>query len=398
MRVIDRCGPALALLMLAFATVSAPAQDRPGAANASTEGQWWVRLSVYTKAEGESFVANPGTPHTTSHSAYHREFSALAFFTVGSESRFSFDERRSGFLHIDGAAQSAGGSYSYSADYQPILKGDGLITSGTVKLLLKWTGGNGTYSTNGRVDGTQTVSADGLHATLTGSGGSHTIPVDYWSSEWQFERTSVSPPLDADDRYETITYRMTRPAMLPFHPNVGAPALPVTEEIEVTHLHPVRREGAQPPSPHMADVAVMLSAIQAGTAANSAAEVKVGEAISLAAMVTNRGPSSARRVAATLAIPPALTLDGLPVACRRTSPGTVRCELGDLASGASQRIEFAVKARHPSVPMVTALIESMTSDPDHTNNVARANIKVVSVAAEVTPPAQRQPAPAQRGR
>jgi hypothetical protein len=173
----------------------------------------------------------------------------------------------------------------------------------------------------------------------------------------------------------------------------------VTEEIEVTHLHPVRREGAQPPSPSAADVAVILSAARAGAAADGTAEAKVGEPISLAATVTNRGPSSARRVAATLAMPSALTLDGLPAPCRRASPGTARCELGDLASGVSRRIEFAVKPRHPSAPVVTALIESMTSDPDHTNNVARANIKVAPDAAALTPPpAQRQQAPTQPGR
>lgn len=40
MHVLDRFGPAIALLILAFATAPAPAQDRVGAANASTEGHW----------------------------------------------------------------------------------------------------------------------------------------------------------------------------------------------------------------------------------------------------------------------------------------------------------------------------------------------------------------------
>ncbi len=376
-RVVDRRGPALALLILAFASASASAQERAGAANASTDGHWWVNFRVYTKPDGESFVANPETPHATSHSDYHSEFGALAFFTVGSASRFSFDERRGGFLHIDGSAtvQSTGGSYSYSSDYQPILKGDGLVAGGMVKLLLKWSGGNGTTSVAGS-PGTQTVSADGLRATVTGGGNSYTIPVDYYSSEWQLERTSVSPPLDANDPYEYITYNMIRPAMLAFHPNVGARPIPVTEEIEVTHLHPVRREGEQPPSPPMADVAVMLSAARAGAAADGTTEAKVGEPISLAATVTNLGPSGARRVAATLAIPPALALDGLPAPFGRASPGTARCEIGDLASGASRRIEFAVKLRHRSAPVVTAVIESRTADPDRSNNTATANVRV----------------------
>ena len=75
----------------------------------------------------------------------------------------------------------------------------------------------------------------------------------------------------------------------------------------------------------------------------------------------------------------------------------MRCEIGDLANGASRRIEFAVKPRQPSAPVVTAVIESMTADPDRTNNVARTNIKAAPDAAAITPPpAQRQQAP--RGR
>ena len=375
MRIIDRCGALMAVLILASA--SASAQDRARIANASTAGQWWVSFRVYTKPGGEAFIANPGTPHATNHSGYHVEFWAITFFTVGNESRFHFDERRGGFHHYDSDATviSTGVGYNYSGDYQPILKGDGLVDGGTVRLLLKWSAGNGVTSVSGS-PGTQTVSADGLQATVTGGGKSYSIPNHHYSSEWQLERTSVSPPLDANDHYETITYKTTRSAVLPFHPNVGARGVPVTEEIEVVHLHPVQREGAQPPAPPMADVAIMLSAALTGAAADGTTAAKVGEPISLVATVTNHGPRSARRVSATLAIPPALELHGLPALCRRASPGTARCEIGDLANSASRQIEFAVKPRRPSAPVVTAAIESVTADPDRSNNTTTANLRV----------------------
>lgn len=126
----------------------------------------------------------------------------------------------------------------------------------------------------------------------------------------------------------------------------------------------------------MADVAIMLSAALTGAAADGTTAAKVGEPISLVATVTNHGPRSARRVAATLAIPPALELHGLPALCRRASPGTARCEIGDLANSASRRIAFAVKPRRPSAPVVTAVIESVTADPDRSNNAATANVRV----------------------
>jgi hypothetical protein len=38
-------------------------------------------------------------------------------------------------------------------------------------------------------------------------------------------------------------------------------------------------------------------------------------------------------------------------------------------------IEFTVKPRRPSAPVVTALIASVTTDPDRSNNTATANLR-----------------------
>ncbi len=78
--------------------------------------------------------------------------------------------------------------------------------------------------------------------------------------------------------------------------------------------------------------------------------VNVGDDITYTLEATNNGPSAANNVTVTDSLPAEVAYDdgASDPACDETSPGTVECDLGTLASGASDSVEVVVSADAPA--------------------------------------------------
>ncbi len=90
---------------------------------------------------------------------------------------------------------------------------------------------------------------------------------------------------------------------------------------------------------------------------------------------TNDGPSAAVNAAISDPLPAGLEFVSADAGCAEAS-GTVTCDLGDLASGASAARQIVVRGITNGVWTNTATVTSDTHDRDHSNDSASADVSV----------------------
>ncbi|MDD5033396.1 MAG: CARDB domain-containing protein [Methylococcaceae bacterium] len=120
-----------------------------------------------------------------------------------------------------------------------------------------------------------------------------------------------------------------------------------------------------------ADLAISLAA-----APDPAA---VGNALSYTATVTNKGRSDASKAQLTLTLPSGVSLaTSVPSGCTQTGNGSIGCNLGAIASGASVIQTIVVTPSQSGSVAVQAIVSATEVDPDPSNNVASATVSVVA--------------------
>lgn len=120
-------------------------------------------------------------------------------------------------------------------------------------------------------------------------------------------------------------------------------------------------------TPCQADVQVTLSA--------APDRVKLGDAVTYTATVSNTGPTSARAVTLTQVLPAGAPLVSASAGCKGFAK--VTCSAGDLPSGARPRVfTLTIRAPEPGPMAMTATARSNTFDPIAANNSASANVTV----------------------
>jgi large repetitive protein len=137
--------------------------------------------------------------------------------------------------------------------------------------------------------------------------------------------------------------------------------------IPVTDAAPITVEG-------LADLSLSKTAAPATVTAGDAASTST-----FTLTATNNGPTSATGVVVTDPLPAGLTLVFASPGCTETA-GTVTCDVGDLASGASATVTLTVSAAadaEPGLRANTAMVSAAEADPDPDNNAATADITVV---------------------
>jgi uncharacterized repeat protein (TIGR01451 family) len=128
----------------------------------------------------------------------------------------------------------------------------------------------------------------------------------------------------------------------------------------------------------------------------AASSVIAGNQLTYTVIVHNNGPSTAQNVVVTDSLPPGVTFDsvvaGFPTAGSVTPPGggpggTLTWNVGDMASGASETLQFVVDVNPQTTAsqVNTACASSQTSDPVNSNNCSSATTGVtVSAALDIT--------------
>jgi len=97
--------------------------------------------------------------------------------------------------------------------------------------------------------------------------------------------------------------------------------------------------------------------------------IDAGRTLEYTITAFNDGPSDAQDVAVTDLLPPEVTFVDTEAPCAE-SGGTVTCQLGTLAAGASRELTLRVRVRPSATGTVlnTAAVETSTDDPDPTND------------------------------
>jgi hypothetical protein len=229
---------ALAAWLVAASWISGPAAGQQPAANNPHAGEWSLEFRVSTRAGGE-IVTPPGDTQT-----YNFLFQvAKESFAVPEGGAIKWEQRDNGLLHVDDYSVVAG--KTWIQDMQPVLRLSGQATATLagpgsphtydrkLSLQLAWTGGSGQgIDHNGRPFVT-TLSADGNQWTTSG----YTRGAPYTKSSWDLTPTSVEREEIAPDTIrETTTFRSSRQKALTDFMSPGF-SVPVTERIEVKHIH-----------------------------------------------------------------------------------------------------------------------------------------------------------------
>lgn len=149
----------------------------------------------------------------------------------------------------------------------------------------------------------------------------------------------------------------------------------------------VRRFGLAPGpvNPNGADVSVVVS--------TTPDPVDTGASLRYFVMVTNNGPATATGVTMTYALPAGAVFErvdsGNGVSC--TTPaaggtGTVTCDVGTLASGASNAVPIFVKPQSAGSLSSTFVVAAAQADSDLANNTSRVSttVNLSSVVIEVS--------------
>jgi len=132
-----------------------------------------------------------------------------------------------------------------------------------------------------------------------------------------------------------------------------------------------------------ADITVTRSADLALTKDDAPDPVAAGRRLTYTLSVRNWGPSAASGVVVTDSLPAGVTLVGTDGSCIEGPPGTVVCQIGDLADGATATVEVYVDV-DPGAAGASlvndAVVGGAEPDPDPGDNAAQATTGVVGVA------------------
>jgi uncharacterized repeat protein (TIGR01451 family) len=105
--------------------------------------------------------------------------------------------------------------------------------------------------------------------------------------------------------------------------------------------------------------------------------VLIGQTVTYTLSVTNSGPDTAEDIIVTDTLPDGVTFVSASPGCSNAS-GTVSCNLGSLASGASDSITIVVTANTAGVLTNSAVVDASTYDPVADNNSAYASTLVAT--------------------
>lgn len=118
------------------------------------------------------------------------------------------------------------------------------------------------------------------------------------------------------------------------------------------------------------------------TQSDSPDPVKVGNDLTYSLEVTNSGFDDAPNVVITDRLPDGVTFVSASSGCTE-SAGTVRCNLGDLADGATRTVEIVVTPQAVGTITNTATVQSDALDPFPPDNSDRERTEVVTNRAPV---------------
>lgn len=133
------------------------------------------------------------------------------------------------------------------------------------------------------------------------------------------------------------------------------------------------------PVTRVADLSIVKSA--------SKDAVKIGDTFDYTLKVTNNGPSKATSVAVSDPIPAGLSFVSADPGCtHQPVSGTVVCDLGSLANGASKTINLKVKVDGDAAGGIdnTATVTAQQHDPDLTNNSSTTRVDASGADLKVT--------------
>jgi uncharacterized repeat protein (TIGR01451 family) len=103
--------------------------------------------------------------------------------------------------------------------------------------------------------------------------------------------------------------------------------------------------------------------------------VVAGQVLTYTLTVTNNGPDGASGVTLTDTLPAAVTFQSASTGCTQAS-GTVTCNIGTLANGASATVQITVTPQSAGNITNTASVSAIEADPSTANNTASADTTV----------------------
>lgn len=237
-RVALTCAGTMIALAAHFAAAAEPPNIQP------FDGEWSLTFRVDTKPGGASFTTTQGVAV----SPYHLHFSATTSFRFENDRTLKREVRENTPLSINSTARFGSVTWWDSQGYSGLLRvtGNGAGEAGNrnVKLTLDWSIAQGTGFTRDSVGTSMTYrsSQDGSKLTITNDAGTGIFAFEPWKSIWELkperiEQVEISP----DEVMETATYRGRRSVRLtPLDPKGFSPPLPVSEEIELKQMRPLR--------------------------------------------------------------------------------------------------------------------------------------------------------------
>jgi len=119
--------------------------------------------------------------------------------------------------------------------------------------------------------------------------------------------------------------------------------------------------------PTTADVGITQSA--------SAATVTAGDQVTFTLTVSNAGPAAASGVTVTDTLPSGIAVAAMSPSCAN-SAGTLTCNVGSLASGASTQLTVTLQTSAAGSITNTASVRATQADPNNANNTSSAAVTV----------------------
>ena len=201
------------------------------------DGEWSLEFSAQTRPGGETRTYPNDTQHINMQFLARRES-----FTIAADGSVRWEQRDGGLFHSDNFSRAAG--TTSAQDQRPVLRVSGVATATPapagsdrtydrrLTLDLSWIGGDGTLLDHGLRSHVIVLSADGDQYNTSG----YTTAPCYQTSHFELEPARVQREEAAPDAIrETTVFRLSRATAT--QDNRGQPPIPLTERIEVRHVH-----------------------------------------------------------------------------------------------------------------------------------------------------------------